>query len=107
MYTNLKALGDVIELRITDLLDEIVKLKEENQRLREGLEGACYACEPVGALNQKLITAGHALYHALGYFTDDFEFMNDSESLFTAERSAVNNWRDLFDNNVPEQNYEN
>lgn len=105
MYTNLKALGDVIELRITDLLDEIVKLKEENQRLREGLEGACYACEPVGALNQKLITAGHALYHALGYFTDNFEFMSDRESSFTAEKAAVNNWKNLFDDNIPEPDY--
>ena len=43
------------------LLETIEELREENkilkQRLndiKEGFEGCCYACEPVGMLNQKL-----------------------------------------------------
>ena len=45
------------------LLDTIEKLREENKNLKqnledikEGFEGCCYACEPVGTLNQDLET---------------------------------------------------
>jgi hypothetical protein len=91
---------------MSELMQEIEILREDNKRLREGFQGACYACEPVAELNQKLVEAGHALYHALGYFTDNFDYMNDRDYLFTAEKAAVKNWRELFDNNIPEQNYE-
>jgi hypothetical protein len=95
-----------LEAQNIDLRREVFALREENHALKNGLEGACYACEPVAELNQKLADAGHALYHAVGYFTNDFEIMNDREYLFTSERAAVNKWRELFDNNIPEQNYE-
>ena len=43
------------------LLDTIEELREENKSLKqrlndikEGFEGCCYACEPVGMLNQEL-----------------------------------------------------
>ena len=100
------SLRETIFNRMSELMQEIEELQKENQRLREGFQGACYSCEPVGQLNQKLVEAGHALYHALGYFTDNFDYMNDRDYLFTAEKAAVKNWRELFDNNIPEQNYE-
>jgi hypothetical protein len=103
---NLNSLGDIIELRVTDLLNQITDLKKENRRLREGFEGACYACEPVGELNIKLAAAGHALYHALSYHSDNFAFMS-SDHGFSQEKHAVKAWRELFNNKVPETNYEN
>jgi hypothetical protein len=103
---KLDSIHEVIDLRMEELMREIKTLREENQSLRNGYQGACYACEPVGELNVKLVERGHALYHALGYFTDNFEFMNDREYLFTSERAAVNNWKELFDNNIPEPSYE-
>ena len=103
---RIEDLRDTIETRFSELIKENAALREENHALRNGLEGACYACEPVGELNQKLAAAGHALYHALSYFTGNFEFMNVSESAFTAEKEAVNRWRELFDSDIPEQNYE-
>jgi hypothetical protein len=103
---RIDSLREVVFSRITELTQEIDRLQQENYALKNGLEGACYACEPVGELNQKLVDAGHALYHALGYFTDNFDYMNDRDYLFTAEKAAVNRWRELFNNNIPEQNYE-
>ena len=52
-----KASADLIlEAAATErkLRAEIAKLKERIQMLRSGHEGACYACEPVGELNQLL-----------------------------------------------------
>ena len=96
----------MLDSRFTDLQREIDDLKAENVRLRTGFQGACYACEPVGELNTKLAEAGHALYHALSYFTYNFDYMNDSDYLFSAEKAAVKNWRELFNNDIPEPNYE-
>lgn len=103
---RIEDLRDTIEIRLSELIKENSALREENRALRSGLEGACYACEPVAELNRKLEDAGHALYHALGYFTGNFEFMNYADSGFTAEREAVNRWRELFNDDIPEQNYE-
>jgi len=103
---RIDSIREIIDQRMSELMQEIEALQKENQRLREGFQGACYACEPVAELNQKLVDAGHALYHALGYFTDNFDYMNNRDYLFTAEKAAVNRWRELFNNNIPEQNYE-
>jgi hypothetical protein len=103
---NIDSLREIIESRMSELMKEVDALREENQRLRNGLQGACYCCEPVGELNAKLIKRGHALYHALGYFTDNFDFMNDRDYLFSAEKAAVKNWKELFNNDIPEPNYE-
>ena len=103
---RLDSIREVLDSRFADLQREIDDLKAENARLRNGFQGACYACEPVGELNIKLAEAGHALYHALGYFTDDFDFMKDQDYLFSAEKAAKKNWEELFDNNIPEPNYE-
>lgn len=103
---RLDSLREVIDLRMSDLMTEVEALRAENARLRNGLQGACYACEPVGELNMKLVERGHALYHALGYFTDNFDFMNDRDYLFSAEKAAVKNWKELFNNEIPEPNYE-
>ena len=106
MYTKLDSLQEIIDQRFGELQKEINSLKSENQRLRNGFQGACYACEPVGELNIKLAEAGHALYHALGYFTDDFNFMKERDYLFSAEKAAKKNWEELFNNDIPEPNYE-
>jgi archaellum component FlaC len=44
-----------------EVIKQLTKLEEENETLKqrlndikEGFEGCCYACEPVGMLNQKL-----------------------------------------------------
>ena len=103
---RLDSIREVLDSRFTDLQQEIDSLKSENARLRTGFQGACYACEPVGELNIKLAEAGHALYHALSYFTDNFDYMNDRDYLFSAEKAAVKNWRELFNNDIPEPNYE-
>ena len=80
----MKNLRNVIEDRVSDMSLEIKELREENK---------------------KLANAGHALYHALGYFSNDFEFMIDY-NYFSAEKAAVKNWRELFNNDIPEPNYE-
>lgn len=36
-------------------VDKCVRLIKELEGLREGTQGACYACEPVGELNRKLL----------------------------------------------------
>lgn len=102
MPNNLSSLLEIIELRTKDLLNEIEELKAANRMLRTGLEGACYACEPVGELNQKLADAGHALYHALAYHSDNFAFMNRQHG-FSQEKNAVKNWRELFNSTIPDQ----
>lgn len=104
--TRLDSLREIIQERMSELMTEVEALRAENQRLRTGFQGACYACEPVGELNIKLAEAGHALYHALGYFTDDFDFMKERDYMFTAEKAAKTNWEQLFNNNIPEPNYE-
>ena len=104
--TKLDSLREIIQERMSELMTEVEALRVENQRLRTGFQGACYACEPLGELNIKLAEAGHALYHALGYFTDDFNYMKDRDYLFSAEKAAKKNWEELFDNDIPEPNYE-
>ena len=104
--SRLDSFREVIDQRMDELMSEIKTLRDENQRLRNGYQGACYACEPVGELNIKLAEAGHALYHALGYFTDDFNFMKERDYMFSAEKAAKKNWEELFKNNIPEPNYE-
>ena len=81
----MKNLRNVIEDRVSDMSLEIKELREENK---------------------KLANAGHALYHALGYFTDDFNYMKERDYLFSAEKAAKKNWEQLFNNDIPEPNYE-
>lgn len=45
--------------------EEIEALRAEIKRLTSGMQGACYACEPVGMLNQKLEAENTALREAL------------------------------------------
>ena len=101
---RIDSLREAVFQRMSELMQEIETLQKENQRLREGFQGACYACEPVAELNQKLAEAGHALYHALGYFTDSFEFMMIRDS-YSEEKKAVETWKELFDNNIPKPSY--
>jgi hypothetical protein len=35
--------------------DEIRRLQQRIKELKEGLEGSCTACEPVGVMNRKLL----------------------------------------------------
>lgn len=39
---------------IEELREENENLKQRLQNVKEGFEGCCYACEPVGMLNQEL-----------------------------------------------------
>jgi hypothetical protein len=103
---RIDSLREVIDQRMSELMQEIEALQKENQRLREGFQGACYACEPVGELNAKIVERGHALYLALAYFTDSFTSFIDEDG-FSQEKKAVEDWKELFDNNIPEPNYEN
>ena len=96
MNDRLDSLREIIDQRMGELQQEIDRLKAENQRLRNGFEGACYCCEPVGELNIKLAEA----------FTDDFNFMKERDYLFSAEKAAKKNWEELFNNDIPEPNYE-
>ena len=103
--TKLDSLREIIQERMSELMTEVEALRAENQRLRTGFQGACYACEPVGELNMKLVDRGHALYRALAYFTDSFSsFIN--EDGFSQEKKAVEDWKELFNNDIPEPNYE-
>jgi hypothetical protein len=81
---RLNSIREVLDFRLADLQKDIDSLKEENIKLAE---------------------AGHALYHALGYFTDDFNFMKERDYMFSAEKAAKKNWEELF-NDIPEPNYE-
>ena len=81
---KIDSIHEVLDSRFSDLRQEIDYLKAENK---------------------KLANAGHALYHALGYFSNDFEFMIDY-NYFSAEKAAVKNWKELFNNDIPEPNYE-
>ena len=102
---KLDSLREIIQERMSELMNEVEILRKENQRLRTGFQGACYACEPVGELNMKLVERGHALYRALAYFTDSFSsFIN--EDGFSQEKKAVEDWKELFNNDIPEPNYE-
>lgn len=101
---RLDSIREVLDNRFSDLQREIDDLKAENARLRSGFQGACYCCEPVGELNAKLVERGHALYRALAYFTD-FSFMHE-EYRFSQEKKAVEDWKELFNNDIPEPNYE-
>ena len=83
--SRLDSISEVLDFRFADLQKEIDYLKEENK---------------------KLANAGHALYHALGYFTDDFNFMKERDYMFSAEKAAKKNWEELFNNDIPEPNYE-
>jgi hypothetical protein len=54
-----KVLGDGCDecnkaLVIKMLTDERDELEAEVERLRNGMQGSCYCCEPVGEMNQKL-----------------------------------------------------
>ena len=102
---RLDSIREVLDIRFADLQQEIEALQKENQQLREGFQGVCYACEPVGELNIKLVERGHALYRALAYFTDNFSSFMDEDG-FSLEKKAVEDWKELFYNNIPEQNYE-
>ena len=82
---KMQNLRNVIEDRISDMSLEIQELRKQKE---------------------ELINAGHALYHALGYFTDDFNFMKERDYLFSAEKAAKKNWEELFNNVIPEPNYE-
>ena len=104
MHNRIEALRDIILQRISELQQEVDSLKAENERLLNGFEGACYACEPVGELNIKLAAAGHDLYHALSYHSDNFAFMSSADG-FSHEKAAVKNWRALFNNDIPEPIY--
>jgi hypothetical protein len=57
---KLDSLREIIDQRMSELMKEVDALRAENQRLRNGFQGACYACEPVGELNIELAKAGHA-----------------------------------------------
>lgn len=48
--TTLKRLSD----KVAALTDEKMDLQQQLKNVKEGFEGCCYACEPVGLLNQKL-----------------------------------------------------
>ncbi len=82
---RLDSIREVIDFRFSDLQKEIDYLRVENK---------------------KLVERGHALYHALGYFTDDFNFMKERDYMFSAEKAAKKNWEELFNNDIPEPNYE-
>ena len=101
---RLDSIREVLDNRFSDLQREIDDLKAENARLRNGFQGACYCCEPVGELNAKLVERGHALYRALAYFTD-FSFMHE-EYRFSQEKKAVEDWKELFNNDIPKADYE-
>ena len=83
--SRLDSIHEVLDFRFADLQKEIDSLKAENK---------------------KLVERGHALYHALGYFTDDFNFIKEQDYMFSAEKAAKKNWEELFNNNIPEALYE-
>lgn len=52
--TPLPPLSDLLWEEITKLRQEIVQLNTVIKELKEGFEGCCNACEPVGEMNKKL-----------------------------------------------------
>lgn len=81
--SRLDSIHEVLDFRFADLQKEIDSLKAENK---------------------KLVERGHALYRALVYFTN-LSFMLE-EYGYSEEKKAVNDWRELFNNDIPEPNYE-
>lgn len=47
-------LSDLLWEEVTKLRQEIVRLNNVINELKEGFEGCCNACEPVGEMNKKL-----------------------------------------------------
>ena len=50
--------------RLTKLEEENKSLKRRLGDIKEGVEGCCYACEPVGMLNQELEAENKKWKHA-------------------------------------------
>lgn len=101
MNTSFDSLRELIERNIhdlhaenSDLQRESLSLRKELNELKQGLHGACYACEPVGKLNAELLYVAKELYTALEYFTD-FHFMEDEDG-YSQERGAVHSYRNLI-----------
>jgi len=113
-------LSDLLWEEVTKLRQEIVRLNNVINELKEGFEGCCNACEPVGLLNKKLREErDEARVNLCDMYTrtqptgcqmnaEDYANDNDwdcfkaldqrSESVTNSYKSIITNHNDLFKN---------
>lgn len=90
------------------LIKQLTKLEEENeilkqrlQNVKEGVEGCCYACEPVGTLNQKLENASKKLYGVvlhLEAITKNNVLAVVGDGLYSEAVDAIKAYEELYGN---------
>ena len=63
----------------------IAKLEEELDRYKNGYQGGCYACEPVGEQNQRLREAIKAFLDTDPYYSCTSDALNALEAALAGE----------------------
>lgn len=69
---------------------EVDGLKQRLKDIKEGFEGCCYACEPVGMLNQKLEADLKAIYED---GTEEHNAAFDLRSKLAQSRLDIDEWK--------------
>jgi hypothetical protein len=111
-------LSDLLWEEVTKLRQEVVRLNNVITELKEGFEGCCNACEPVGLMNKKLREErDEARLNLCDMYTrtqptgcqmkaEDYAHDNDwdcfktldqrNKSIDNIHKSIMNNHKDLF-----------
>lgn len=74
-----------------------ILVEKQKEQFREGFEGCCYCCEPVGILNQKLEEVARKLYSVvlhLNAVARDNPIAVVGESLYNESVEAIKSYED-------------
>lgn len=78
-----------------------ILVEKQKEQFREGFEGCCYCCEPVGILNQKLEEIARKLYGVvlhLNAVSQDKSIVVIGESLYSETLDAIKMYEDYNTN---------
>ena len=75
-YTDLAAAFNAVKADFDRLKERLQEAEDRIKRMREGFEGCCPACEPVGAMNQELQNKLEAYERERAYERPVFVFDN-------------------------------
>jgi hypothetical protein len=73
-HEDLVALARELEKEVTEKTNEVARLRDEIERYKRGVQGLCYACEPVAEMNHKLEADVAMLREENEQLTDLFEY---------------------------------